>query len=631
MYLFLDVETTGLPQSWKAPVSQVNNWPRIVEIAWIQADEKGNEIVSGTTILKPDGFTIPEDASSIHKVTTKIAYEKGKDRVEVLEEFADLLKQSSVLVAHNIDFDQKVVHSEFIRYNIKSNIHEIDTLCTKELTTDYCKIPGHYGYKWPTLAELYEKVFLSTLENAHSALVDAQACKDCFFELVSRDVIKLIGSKVIVNALLDDDELVLVDDIEEEFTYNGDLQYFTRVRHLGLKEHKFLKAYDEWVLEEKIDTQIDKFNLKWEKVKSKMQNTYDREANILKAEEKTLKAEACIKELSTLLKHSIHVNCTVNWEELKSMNPFTEEAPENLLQSRLDELREPLQPKEILIPQAPDQNDVDFQPNFNFLEKHVKFLQKKKNEKSIMDFKVAHSTWAAEKARINDLNSKNKEQYIKDINKYKSEVEKIKNEYNTKFEEWKKRKKEFHENQSAFNERINQIKEKYLNGEVQAIIENCNIVLNNSKYPDYILTTHEVDYKPQSKLLIIDFCLPENNSLPRVKSVKYLKTKNEFKDVALSDAAYHRLYSEVIFQIVIRTIHEAFASDIIGAIADICFNGYVTDNERRKYIVSVIANKESFNKLDLNEIDCKKTIKSFKGKFRAKLEEVEPLLKIKTA
>jgi len=30
MYLFFDTETTGLPRNWKAPVTDLDNWPRMV-------------------------------------------------------------------------------------------------------------------------------------------------------------------------------------------------------------------------------------------------------------------------------------------------------------------------------------------------------------------------------------------------------------------------------------------------------------------------------------------------------------------------------------------------------------------------------------------------------------------------
>ncbi len=630
MYLFLDTETTGLPLDWKAPVGQLDNWPRIVEIGWILTDKDGNEIESETLILKPDGFKIPADASAIHGITNEIAIEKGQDRVEVLKKFADLLNKATVLVAHNIDFDKKVVHAEFMRYSIKSSIHKIDKLCTKELTTDYCKLPGRYGYKWPTLEELYEKVFSSSLTASHSALGDVKACKDCFFELVNRGVIKLFGTKVLVDTVIDtdDEDLIQIDDIEDEITYNGDFQYFTRVRHLGLKEHKFLKAYDEWVLEEKIDRQVERFNAKWEKVKGKLQSDYYKQSNILEAEEKTKEAEEQIRQLETLLEQTINVNDAVNWEELKNHRPFKEVSPANYLQSRLDKIAKPVKPENISVPREPIQSDNHFQPQFNFLEKYIfKSWQQKKIDKSIQDFKNAHSNWIAEKASIEKQNKDNIVKFEQNLIAYNLEIEKTKQQNQVEVVEWEKRKEQYYKDQSDFNNKIDLMKAEYLEKKPHSIIENCDLVLNNSKYPDYFPKTYELDYNPDKQLLIIDFCLPQIESLPRTKSVKYVKTEDNFKETSISNTALNQLYSSVVFQIAIRTVHEIFEADIVNAISTVCFNGYV-DNDKIEYIISYQADKETFNKLNLKGLDCKETIKNYKGKFTAKLTEIEPLIKI---
>jgi restriction system protein len=630
MYLFLDTETTGLPLDWKAPVGQLDNWPRIVEIGWILTDKDGQEIESETIILKPDGFKIPADASAIHGITNEIANEKGQDRVDVLKKFSNLLSKATVLVAHNIDFDKKVVHAEFMRYNIKSSIHKIDKLCTKELTTDYCKLPGRYGYKWPTLEELYEKVFSTSLTASHSALGDVKACKDCFFELVNRGVIKLFGSKVLVDTVIDtdDEDLIQIDDIEDEITYNGDFQYFTRVRHLGLKEHKFLKAYDEWVLEEKIERQVERFNAKWEKVKGKLQSDYYKQSNILEAEEKTKEAEEQIKQLETLLEETINVNDAVNWEELKNHRPFKEVSPENYLQTRLDKIIKPTKAGNIPVPKEPLQTDSKFQPQFNFLEKYLfKSWQQKKIDKSIQDFKNSHSNWLAEKALIEKQNKDNIEKYEQETISYNKEIERTKEQNRDEVIEWEMRKEKYYKDQSDFNNKIDLMKEEYLQKKPHSIIENCDLVLNNSKYPDYFPKTYELDYNPNKELLIIDFCLPQIESLPRTKSVKYVKTEDNFKETSISNTALNQLYSSVVFQVAIRTVHEIFEADVVSAISSVCFNGYV-DNDKIEYIISYQADKKTFNKLNLKGLDCKETIKNYKGKFTAKLTEIEPLIKI---
>jgi DNA polymerase III subunit epsilon len=56
-------------------------------------------------------------------------------------------------------------------------------ICTMQATTDFCKIQGPYGYKWPSLPELHFKLFRETFDEAHDAMVDINATARCFWEL----------------------------------------------------------------------------------------------------------------------------------------------------------------------------------------------------------------------------------------------------------------------------------------------------------------------------------------------------------------------------------------------------------------------------------------------------------------
>ena len=86
MYLFFDTETTGLPKRWNAPVTDLENWPRLVQLAWIMYDDRGNMLESRDVIVKPEGFTIPPEASRVHGITTLVAREKGEPLQEVMEQ-----------------------------------------------------------------------------------------------------------------------------------------------------------------------------------------------------------------------------------------------------------------------------------------------------------------------------------------------------------------------------------------------------------------------------------------------------------------------------------------------------------------------------------------------------------------
>ncbi len=183
MYLFFDTETTGLPKNWKAPVTDLNNWPRMVQIAWVLCDDNGNRIETDDYIIRPENFKIPRDASRVHRITTERAIEEGEDLGRVLYKFDESVKRSKFVVGHNISFDEKVLGAEFLRMKIQSDFSRKRKLCTMHSSTAYCKIPGPYGYKWPKLSELHIKLFRENFEEAHDASADVDATEKCFWEM----------------------------------------------------------------------------------------------------------------------------------------------------------------------------------------------------------------------------------------------------------------------------------------------------------------------------------------------------------------------------------------------------------------------------------------------------------------
>ncbi len=189
MYLFFDTETTGLPKNYKAPVTDINNWPRMIQIAWVLADKNGNKLDTSTNIIKPENFTIPKAASNVHGITTEMAISEGRNLNTVLLEFNELVEQADYIVAHNISFDEKIIGAEFVRNKIQTNFNNKTKICTMKKSTDYCRIQGYYGYKWPTLSELHIKLFGEDFEGAHDALADILATEKCFWKLKEKGII----------------------------------------------------------------------------------------------------------------------------------------------------------------------------------------------------------------------------------------------------------------------------------------------------------------------------------------------------------------------------------------------------------------------------------------------------------
>ena len=190
MYLIFDTETTGLPRSWKAPISDTNNWPRCVQIAWQLHDGMGQLIEQNDFLIRPAGFDIPFEVEKIHGISTALAQHKGYDLLEVLKKFESVLSKAHFLVGQNVDFDIKVLGCEFHRLGLSTNWTEKEVLdtCT-EKTAQLCQLQGGRGgkFKFPNLSELYFHLFQDNFQEAHNATADVEATTRCFFELIRHE------------------------------------------------------------------------------------------------------------------------------------------------------------------------------------------------------------------------------------------------------------------------------------------------------------------------------------------------------------------------------------------------------------------------------------------------------------
>lgn len=188
MILFFDTETTGkadfhakLDAKWQ---------PHIVQMAALVTDDAGNEINSLSTIIRPDGFEIPAEASKIHGITTERARDVGIPLLPALDVFRFFCLTTNRHVAHNIDFDRLVLNCEFHRGGMPLMGHE-KIFCTMKAMTPICKLTGAYDdWKWPKLIEAHNHAFGVGFDGAHDALADVRACAKVYFWLQAQAVKK---------------------------------------------------------------------------------------------------------------------------------------------------------------------------------------------------------------------------------------------------------------------------------------------------------------------------------------------------------------------------------------------------------------------------------------------------------
>lgn len=193
--LFYDTETTDLPD-WKSP-SDSETQPHLVQLAAILVDEETRETISAIDlIISPDGWTIPEEITEIHGITTEYAYLYGVGEHLALQVFMGMAMSAETRVAHNRTFDQRIIRIAMKRYGYDEVALDTWGTTDNHVCTMLAAKPdmmlepkNKFGYKTPSLSEAYEHYTGKPLEGAHSAMVDARACMDVYWAMKDKGVI----------------------------------------------------------------------------------------------------------------------------------------------------------------------------------------------------------------------------------------------------------------------------------------------------------------------------------------------------------------------------------------------------------------------------------------------------------
>lgn len=180
-YLFFDCETTGLFNG--------THFPRLLQLGWLLTDSESDVIFEKEYLIVPSGFSVPAEATMINGITEESARLYGHGCKDVLSEFWHDLNEAGCVVAHNFEYDSRIIEYEAARFWSGFSFKKYSTFCTMKASADFCKLPGPYGYKWAKLSELYEILFGRLPAHSHHALDDARACAECFFELKKRGLI----------------------------------------------------------------------------------------------------------------------------------------------------------------------------------------------------------------------------------------------------------------------------------------------------------------------------------------------------------------------------------------------------------------------------------------------------------
>lgn len=377
--------------------------------------------------------------------------------------------------------------------------------------------------------------------------------------------------------------------------------------HSGLKEHKLISAPDKYILSNKCEIQEAKWTEKWEIVQSKNMLMEEKNNNLQFTELSNCEAHEIQNLIENLLIHSLSINSTIKWDNLKDHSVFNDPKPK-------------LSPKESykIVPIIPNSSSLEFIPRFTLWDK---LFKSKKEEKEMLyqkKYEDALAWWESNKKKIKAENIAIDEDYQNTVDKWKLETE-----------IWESREKEYYDQQNLYNLNIDELEQKFVERDPIAVMEYFEMVLNNSEYPEFFPKNFEIEYNNENQIFIVEYDLPDLNCFPNIKEVKYIASSKKINKTFVSDSELNRIFENTLYKVALRTLHELFEADTAGALKAVSFNGWVnsvnkaTGIEENKCILSLQAKKEEFVSINLANVDPKVCFKSLKGVASSKLRNCQ--------
>ncbi|WP_252504789.1 restriction endonuclease [Sporosarcina sp. Marseille-Q4943] len=385
--------------------------------------------------------------------------------------------------------------------------------------------------------------------------------------------------------------------------------YQIELKHEGLKKYRVIKGSDRYVVEQKARMQQIVWEEMWDKKQMMQAQKEARELAAMEKEQKKALAIQLTNEaieqqeaLSKTLQYTLDVDDKINWEALKDTSTFNK--------------KKPIPPRMFDYPEEPRETEEKYLPKIGLVDKIFASLKQKKIDEARRLYELDYEKWQRTNEEISRKNEENQKNYDGILSN------------------WNEEKEEFETRQKENNDAINAQKASYQKGDPSAIVEYCDMVLSNSIYPDYFPQKFDLDYNSLTKTLIVEYSLPSQKDIPSLKEVKYIQSRDEFKEYFLAESTFNKMYDDLLFQITLRTIHELYEADDIDAIQSVVFNGWVnsidkaTGKEVNACILSIQTTKSEFLEINLGHVEPKICFKNLKGIGSSKLHSLSPIAPI---
>ncbi len=180
------------------------------------------------------------------------------------------------------------------------------------------------------------------------------------------------------------------------------------------------------------------------------------------------------------------------------------------------------------------------------------------------------------------------------------------------------------------NEEIDRFRDAFDRDDAEAVASYFDLVVGRSLYPESFPDAHHV-VLPEPGHLVVNREMPSPTVMPDKMSYRYVKARDEIDETDLSPTKQKSLYTKVLAQMALRSIHEVLEADRSRKLTEVTFNGYVPGHDRatgaptRLVLASCRTKREDFEAIELMHVDPVQCFKSLKGRVSTSPLEAQPV------
>jgi restriction system protein len=400
------------------------------------------------------------------------------------------------------------------------------------------------------------------------------------------------------------------------------MQFYQDIQHSGLGKYRRVRAADPALLQQLVAAQIAQWNEMWSHKQAldaarnqREALVQEREARKADAAARTAEARAEIDRVEHLLSDGVRDAGVLDWETLKDRSQTATPKPE---------LAHVSPAVVVTPPREPQATDKEFATQLGVLDSLFRTRREAKEASCRDSFRRAHVEWERAKQSAD-------ERTRRFAAEHDQRMWQAREAYTRAAQEWQVAREKHEADQARQHAAVDAARRRYAGGDHEAIQFYCEQVLARSKYPDTFPQECEVEYLPDTGVLLLDYRLPSPACMPSTKDVRYVQSRGRFEEVSLPASTANALYDSAVYQIALRTIHEIFVADEPTFIRAVVFNGIVqgtnaaTGVESTACVLSVMAQRDDFLNVNLAYVDPKACFRKLKGVGSAKLHALTPV------